>query len=351
MLRDGEALAAPVLLLAMFAGSLIIGLRALSPVEHSRRRQLEFTADASHELRTPLSVINAEIGIALSAPREAADYRAALLRIQGESGRLRRIVEDLLWLARFDSAAAAARRGAARPGHHRRRVRPPVPGGGPGQLPRGLGDGRPVAGRLDQRAAGMDRPAHRGTGRQRLPLRGPGRERAAERRRPRRPGQPDRGGQRAGDPAGDSGTGCSTGSTGPPSRAAATGLGPGHRRLDRAVHRWPLADRRVRAGRRPVRGVLAPPAVPRPRQHAGAAGTGPAGPAGRPGPAAAAGTRGAAGSRQPACPASGAAARRPGRAARARTGCSGAPAGRGRGRAAARPATGPCRSRPTRPGW
>ena len=103
MLRDGAALAAPVLLLAMFAGSLIIGLRALSPVEQSRRRQLEFTADASHELRTPLSVINAEIGIALSAPREAADYRAALLRIQDESGRLRRIVEDLLWLGRFDS--------------------------------------------------------------------------------------------------------------------------------------------------------------------------------------------------------------------------------------------------------
>jgi signal transduction histidine kinase len=103
VLRDGEALAAPVLLLAMFAGSLVIGLRALSPVEQSRRRQLEFTADASHELRTPLSVISAETGIALSAPRKASDYRAALTRIQGESQRLRRIVEDLLWLARFDS--------------------------------------------------------------------------------------------------------------------------------------------------------------------------------------------------------------------------------------------------------
>jgi signal transduction histidine kinase len=103
VLRGGEALVGPVLLLAMFAGSLIIGLRALSPVEQSRRRQLEFTADASHELRTPLSVISAEIGIALSAPRAAADYQAALLRIEGESQRLRRIVEDLLWLARFDS--------------------------------------------------------------------------------------------------------------------------------------------------------------------------------------------------------------------------------------------------------
>ncbi len=103
VLLDGEVALAPVLLLAMFAGSLIIGLRALSPVEHSRRRQLEFTADASHELRTPLSVISAEIGIALSSPRPAEDYRATLHRIDGESQRLRRIVEDLLWLARFDS--------------------------------------------------------------------------------------------------------------------------------------------------------------------------------------------------------------------------------------------------------
>jgi len=103
VLRDGELVGAPLLLLAMFAGSLIIGLRALSPVEHSRRRQLEFTADASHELRTPLSVISAETSIALSTPREAADYRSALIRIDGESQRLRHIVEDMLWLARFDS--------------------------------------------------------------------------------------------------------------------------------------------------------------------------------------------------------------------------------------------------------
>ncbi|HTT50903.1 MAG TPA: HAMP domain-containing sensor histidine kinase [Streptosporangiaceae bacterium] len=103
VLQDGEVAVAPVLLLAMFAGSLIIGLRALSPVEQSRRRQLEFTADASHELRTPLSVISAEIGIALSTPRPAGDYQATLHRIDRESQRLRRIVEDLLWLARFDS--------------------------------------------------------------------------------------------------------------------------------------------------------------------------------------------------------------------------------------------------------
>ena len=104
LLRTGEGLAAPFLLIAMFAGALIIGLRALSPVEHARRRQLEFTADASHELRTPLSVISAETTVALSAPRKAGDYRAALERIGRENGRLQKIVEDLLWLARFDSA-------------------------------------------------------------------------------------------------------------------------------------------------------------------------------------------------------------------------------------------------------
>jgi signal transduction histidine kinase len=103
VLLDSEIAAAPLLLVAMFLGSLTVGLKALGPVEQSRRRQLEFTADASHELRTPLSVISAEADIALASPRSAAEYRGSLSRIQGEGKRLRRIVEDLLWLARFDS--------------------------------------------------------------------------------------------------------------------------------------------------------------------------------------------------------------------------------------------------------
>jgi signal transduction histidine kinase len=103
VLLDSEIAAAPLLLVAMFLGSLTVGLKALGPVEQSRRRQLEFTADASHELRTPLSVISAEADIALASPRSAAEYRGSLARVQGEGKRLRRIVEDLLWLARFDS--------------------------------------------------------------------------------------------------------------------------------------------------------------------------------------------------------------------------------------------------------
>ena len=103
LLLNAELIAGPFVLLAMFLGALLVGLRAQAPVEQSRRRQLEFTADASHELRTPLSVIRAEADVALSAPRSATEYRDALGRIQGESQRLRQLVDDMLWLARFDS--------------------------------------------------------------------------------------------------------------------------------------------------------------------------------------------------------------------------------------------------------
>ena len=103
LLLYAEVLAGPFVLLAMFFGCLVVGQRALAPVEQSRRRQFEFTADASHELRTPLSVIRAETDVALSTPRDAAGYRDTLVRIQGESARLRHLVDDMLWLARFDS--------------------------------------------------------------------------------------------------------------------------------------------------------------------------------------------------------------------------------------------------------
>lgn len=110
LLLDGELTVGPLLLLVMFGGALIVGLRALAPVEQARRRQLEFTADASHELRTPLSVLRAEADVALSTPRTATAYRDSLVRIRSEGDRLRRLVDDLLWLARFDSQPPA-------PGH------------------------------------------------------------------------------------------------------------------------------------------------------------------------------------------------------------------------------------------
>jgi len=98
-----EILVGAVVLVVVYAGALLIGLRALAPLEVVRRRQAEFTADASHELRTPLSVIEAEVDLALSRPRDADAYRGVLQRVAGEGRRLRSIVDDLLWLARVDS--------------------------------------------------------------------------------------------------------------------------------------------------------------------------------------------------------------------------------------------------------
>ena len=97
-----EGVLGALLLVVTFVGSFVVGLRASAPIEQIRRRQAEFTADASHELRTPLSVIEAEVDLALSRQRSAAGYQDTLRRVASESGRLRSIVEDLLWLARAD---------------------------------------------------------------------------------------------------------------------------------------------------------------------------------------------------------------------------------------------------------
>jgi signal transduction histidine kinase len=101
VLITSELVAAPVLLIAIFLAALLIGLRSAKPIELAHRRQLEFTADASHELRTPLSVIEAEVSLARSF--EGDPDPATLERIARESERLKRIVDDLLWLARFDA--------------------------------------------------------------------------------------------------------------------------------------------------------------------------------------------------------------------------------------------------------
>jgi two-component system sensor histidine kinase CiaH len=93
-----------LLLLAVFFGSVAIGRRVAEPIERARRRQLDFTADASHELRTPLSVIEAQTSLALSRDRPVEWYRTAFHRIDDETHRMRRLVEDMLWLARFDAS-------------------------------------------------------------------------------------------------------------------------------------------------------------------------------------------------------------------------------------------------------
>ena len=102
----GELVIAPVLLITVVLGAVAIGRRVAAPIEAAHRRQVEFTADASHELRTPLSVIEAHTTLALAQERDASWYRGAFQRVDRESKRMRRLLEDMLWLARFDAAAA-----------------------------------------------------------------------------------------------------------------------------------------------------------------------------------------------------------------------------------------------------
>jgi two-component system, OmpR family, sensor histidine kinase CiaH len=99
-----ELVVGSVLLLVTFLGALAVGRRVGAPIELARQRQMEFTADASHELRTPLAVIEAQTSLALAHPRDPEWYRQAFQRVGSESKRIRRLVEDLLWLARVDAS-------------------------------------------------------------------------------------------------------------------------------------------------------------------------------------------------------------------------------------------------------
>ena len=76
----------------------------LSSLETAAVVQRRFLADASHELRAPLAVVLANLDL-LSHPTGLTtdDRRAALEDARRESGRMSRLVADLLVLARSDS--------------------------------------------------------------------------------------------------------------------------------------------------------------------------------------------------------------------------------------------------------
>lgn len=69
----------------------------------SERR--EFLADISHELRTPITVIRGEAEVTLRGPnRNAKEYKETLQRISELSIQLGKYVNDLLFLARIETA-------------------------------------------------------------------------------------------------------------------------------------------------------------------------------------------------------------------------------------------------------
>ena len=83
---------------------------ALGRADHVRR---QFFADISHELRTPLTVIRGESQFALRGADKGPDvYKDALQRVLDQSEQLRRLVDDLLFIARTDGGAPRIERTA-----------------------------------------------------------------------------------------------------------------------------------------------------------------------------------------------------------------------------------------------
>lgn len=85
----------------LFAVSHLLSAFALRPVAQNLRRQAEFISAAGHELRTPVTAISAALTAMEDDPAGAVRWRTAA---QAETGRLHRLVEDLLTLANADAA-------------------------------------------------------------------------------------------------------------------------------------------------------------------------------------------------------------------------------------------------------
>ncbi|HUT54947.1 MAG TPA: ATP-binding protein [bacterium] len=74
----------------------------LDRLEDALARQRQFVGAISHDIRTPLTIIKGDIEVALMRARTPAEYQEILRSNQEEVERIRRLVEDLLTLARAE---------------------------------------------------------------------------------------------------------------------------------------------------------------------------------------------------------------------------------------------------------
>lgn len=91
-------------LLVFYLISQFLAKLALKPVEAAWTSQRQFVADASHELKTPITVILANADVVLAHPGDTvADQSKWLGYIQDEALGMKKLVEDLLFLAKGDA--------------------------------------------------------------------------------------------------------------------------------------------------------------------------------------------------------------------------------------------------------
>jgi signal transduction histidine kinase len=77
--------------------------RLLDRLQRAFAALRQFAVDASHQLQTPLTVMKGSLEVALSAPRDAADYRRVLEDVAGEVDDMIAIVSDLRTLSLADA--------------------------------------------------------------------------------------------------------------------------------------------------------------------------------------------------------------------------------------------------------
>jgi len=87
---------------------LVQGVNAmLARLEQGYAQLNQFSADLAHELRVPLATLLGQTEVALSQPRTEAAYAALLEGQLQELGRLHRMIDSLLFLARSEHQALA----------------------------------------------------------------------------------------------------------------------------------------------------------------------------------------------------------------------------------------------------
>jgi two-component system heavy metal sensor histidine kinase CusS len=78
----------------------------LARLEDAFQRLSDFSSDIAHELRTPVSNLMTQTQVSLARARDAASYREVLESNAEEYERLARMISDMLYLAKAESALA-----------------------------------------------------------------------------------------------------------------------------------------------------------------------------------------------------------------------------------------------------
>ncbi|WP_373055882.1 ATP-binding protein [Zunongwangia sp. H14] len=79
--------------------------KLLGRIEQAMERERQFTSDASHELRTPIASIRGTLEVLIRKERNVEEYKNAIKYSLTEIDRTSLIIEQLLFLARYDRKA------------------------------------------------------------------------------------------------------------------------------------------------------------------------------------------------------------------------------------------------------